>query len=457
MAARHLLLILVLASLAGCASSQSAMGPPPRPGQSVMGFTERLHDRPGYELYLRNDAEYPMTITSITIFECVNLAVWCETRELDIVLTPGQIRRVVVVEPDDTSRRWNFRWRWTHARGVAASARAAARDPAPEPISLEESGDVRTLLDPRGRFVNLVLPAAVIRDLQRADWRPEQVQHVTRLFYRSFDDEFDVLFLALADADEARTGEGRAFRSRQAAEGLGLSGGDRTEAFGSAGRLLSALFLSSHSTLDGPLPLHELAHTWGQYILGETGHSGHWGFSGVGGLLGGWDPGTLEQVNDSLWTAREEGRPGPFSLSGPRGTLRTYAPLELYLMGLLPPDSVPPVQIAEAADWVNVQEGTFRASRIRTVEVDELVARHGPRAPAYGEAPTALRAAYVVVSSEPLDDVARNKIDQDVEELSRPGPRELRWYLNFWEATGGRGRLVMDGLTEAVRDPWPDP
>lgn len=448
----------LVAGATGCAGGPAVIGPPARPGAVLTGFSERLPDRPGAELYLRNNTDSPVTVTSISIYDCVNLAVWCETREVSIVLAPRQLRRMVVVEPQDPTMRWSYRWRWTRERGVAADARTSADRPAPAAILLDRGSHrgepFRTLLDPRGRFVNLVLPATPMRELQLGDWSAQQMQEVARLFYRSFRDDFDFLMVALADADRTASNGGRAFRTRPSAEGLGLTGSDRAAAFGSEGRLQSVLMLGAHVLLDGAIPLHELAHTWGQYVIRGSGRMGHWGFSGVGGLLGGWEPGTLEEVGEGLWTAREEGPDGRrFSVSGPRAALRPYAPLELYLMGLLPADSVSPVQVAEDAEWVDIERGIFRASRVRTVSMEELVDRHGSRIPRYPDAPREFRGAYLVLSSAPLDDATRNRIDEDVQELTRVGPRDVRWYLNFWEATGGRGRLLMDGLEGAVRDP----
>ena len=123
------------------------------------------------------------------------------------------------------------------------------------------------------------------------------------------------------------------------------------------------------------------------------------------------------------------------------------------MMGLLPPDSVPPFQVAQDAEWVSESAGLFRASRIKTLTIDDLIATHGPRIPGLPQAPREFRGVYVVVSSTPLDAATRNQIDGDLANLARPCPREVRRFPNFWEATEGRGRLVLDGLVEAIRDP----
>ena len=121
------------------------------------------------------------------------------------------------------------------------------------------------------------------------------------------------------------------------------------------------------------------------------------------------------------------------------------------MMGLLPADSVPSFQVADEAEWVNEELGLFRAADIRTVTVEELVADHGSREPAYPGTLRSFRGAYIVVTTAPLGAAERNRVDADVEDFARAGPPRYRGFLNFWEATGGRGSLVMDGLEESVR------
>ena len=167
------------------------------------------------------------------------------------------------------------------------------------------------------------------------------------------------------------------------------------------------------------------------------------GFVEGGGYLGGWYPGTLEEVGGGLWLA-------PSYRPSGTASIHPYSPLELYLMGLLPPDSVPPFQVAEDAGWVIPSVGLFRASGIKTVTVGDLIATHGPRVPGFPEAPREFRGVYVVVSSTPLDAGTRNSVDENLADLARPGPRELRSFPNFWEATEGRGRLIFEGLLDAL-------
>lgn len=449
---------LPLLGASACGSGPSTRGPPPAPGQVVTGFSESLPDRPGYDLYVRNNTDSPVTITEVTFRLCENVRNHCRYRHRPFVLEPWQHRRVTTIVQDDTSRPYRYRWnfRFEPGRLTTAAPRAASSS---EPSVLEESDDALVLLDPRGTFVNVVIPLDEGRDDPWASWEAEFPRRVTRILYRSFVDAFDLVLIAMADEARLTGLGGRAFRSKVEVAGLGLSQHDRTAEFGSDGRLTAGLVMARHGMLDSPTSLHEIAHMWGQYVL-PTRDGAHWGFAGVGGLLGGWEPGTLEAAGGGTWLARGPGGAPSFTLFGPvregvRRRIRPYAPLELYLMGLLPADSVPPIQVADSAEWVVPSAGVFRASSVRTLTIQDIIEQHGPREPAYPDAPTSFRGIYVVVSAEPLDAAARELIHRDVQDFARPGPRERRTYLNFWEATGGRGSIVLDRLFDALRAPPP--
>jgi hypothetical protein len=428
-------------------------GPPAQPGQLVTGFSESQGQGRGADLYVRNNTDRPVTITSLTLFECENVSGGCGTREMAVVLGPAQVLRLAQVVPAIRDRGWRYRWRWTHTPGVVASARPGIREDPGAFVLLESSEQADVLLDPRGRFLNVVVPDSVMTALRAGRWTGTRFQFLSPLVYRSLEDAFDFLVFAFPDDAPVESPGGFATRTRQHTRGLGLAPGDRTDPHGSAGRLKGVLMLGRHAWFDSGLALHELAHLWGQRVVPWEDPEGHWRFAGVGGYLGGWAPGTLEAVGSpGLWRAQGPGEGAvSFQLNGVGRAQIPYPPLELYLMGLLPPDSVPPFQVAEDAEWVNQELGLFRAAELRTVTVEELVATHGPREPAYPDAPRSFRGAYVVVTTEPLGVEERNRVDGDVADFARPGPPRYRGFLNFWEATEGRGRLVMDGLTEVVR------
>jgi len=428
-------------------------GPPAAPGQIVTGFSEPLGQGKGVQLFVRNNTDRPVTITSLTLHECENVSGGCGTRDLALVLAPAEARRLAQVDPAFQDRTWRYRWRWTHVAGVVASARPGADLDPGAFLTLEDSDEAVLLLDPRGRFANLVVPDSVMAALRAGRWDGTKFRTLSPIVYRSMEDAFDFLVFAFPDDAPVEAPGGFATRASHRTRGLGLAPGDWTANFGSEGQLMGTLMLGRHQWLDSGLALHELAHLWGQLLIPWGDPEGHWRFSGVGGYLGGWVPGTLESVGGpGLWRAKGAGQGAvTFQLDGNGRARDPYPPLELYMMGLLPADSVPAFELAEEPEWVNEDLGIFRAAEIRTVTVEELVATHGAREPAYPEAPRSFRGAYIVVSTAPMGVAERNRVDTDVVDFAHVGPPLYRAFPNFWEATGGRGSLVMDGLAELVR------
>ncbi|MEQ9569454.1 MAG: hypothetical protein RLN75_04635 [Longimicrobiales bacterium] len=111
-------LALAVSSLAltACTAGQVTMGPPPRPGEPTTAFTEPLRDRPGFELYVRNDLDEAIRLTSITLYECDNVRNGCTQWDPEITLDPGEVRRVYTVEPALRNRGFSYRWRYTFDR-----------------------------------------------------------------------------------------------------------------------------------------------------------------------------------------------------------------------------------------------------------------------------------------------------------------------------------------------------
>src|SRR5262249_38078260 len=146
-------------------------------------------------------------------------------------------------------------------------------------------------------------------------------------------------------------------------------------------------------------------------------------YSSVHGQLGGFDEASL-RCADPL------GALPPDCVAGADGKTRyvvdifapnvnsgsPYAPLELYLMGLLPAQEVPDhVLLLDAArmltDTFDEAAGTVQveASGLTELSFADIVARHGMK-PALPEAERAMRAAFVVVSSAPASDAVMEQV-----------------------------------------------
>lgn len=216
--------------------------------------------------------------------------------------------------------------------------------------------------------------------------------------------------------------------------------------WGSAGRLKGAVWLSfgSISVAD-----HEVAHTWGAAIgrnLGLSDSGGHWeALTDIGGQLG-------------SYYRKSDGRLGHFAHNGdrtwrwvPNSVNRPYAPLELYIMGLIGPEDVPPIHVLTSPDTTDLNRIT--AASVRTVTIQDIVqAEGGVRDPGLAASQKHFNVAYVVTQDEPYTDAHFAFFSQLSKLLmSRDAPRGSRacCFAPFHWATGGRATLTTEVLAPA--------
>lgn len=180
--------------------------------------------------------------------------------------------------------------------------------------------------------------------------------------------------------------------------GLGQSMIDRTADFGSPGGLQGVILIRGGiNPVSSGLIIHEIAHRWFAFLDPELGLSqdAHW----------------LSSL-DRSYNAFQQGRFNDF---------------ELYLMGLLPPDSVLPPRL-----------GTTGTT------IDDVIARHGARAPAWPEAQSAFTMATVVVLDRTLTVEELALFDFLTAELGQEtaDPRRVDGRVrSFEQATAGRATL----------------
>jgi len=220
---------------------------------------------------------------------------------------------------------------------------------------------------------------------------------------------------------------------------IGLPPQNNTAAFGSAGRLKSIVY---HSFGSIQIVDHELAHTWGASIgqslgLIEPGPGGiHWNeMSDVGGQLGAYyfaesgQIGRFTDNGDGTWHLRSNHE------------VDRYSPLELYLMGLIPPEEVPPMHVLTKPDFSS--PGHITAASVRTITIQDIMdAEGGVRSPGVAESQKAFELAYVVIQDQPYNDAAYAYFSLLSYALMRRGAPEGNDRLApFYWATGGRATL----------------
>ena len=237
--------------------------------------------------------------------------------------------------------------------------------------------------------------------------------------------------------------------------------------------------------IDGDL-LHEVMHLWVFNLkVIPSVFEAHWGFSNVGGHLGGFQEDALVNLGDGKYSA------GDFSPRAADGTI-PYSELEMYLAGWAPPTNVPEIWIAEDGAWLSrkltpeifaeceIKNGPlagtldqdcivqtdsngnkiFTASKISTWTIEQIIEKLGPRIPNYEHSQKEFRVAFVFVT-EGKNTFANTELEFNellIEEFTAKHPiserltfriddtLEYTHVYNLWEATNGIATLEADDL-----------
>ena len=283
---------------------------------------------------------------------------------------------------------------------------------------------------------------------------PPPLRDYSARFYKYFLDDFDFLIFVPnmhsfnhGDIDNYNYGyHGRYHGVKNDVQGTGQEMYSHNRAWGSTSELEGAIEILRTDHIFSDLMLHELMHRWANFIV-PTGFGPHWGFSSAKGHLGGFDIANLVDHGDGQYSY---GRSNVKSIP--------YSPIELYLAGLIPPEDVPDLWVAEDAEWVDkyADDGdriSFAASNVRVYTIKDIIAEHGERIPGPLQSQRDFRAAVILLVDEdhPLYYSQLDLVSRDATLFSHAGVDESDKY-NFYEATGGRATISMDGLSQSFKD-----
>ncbi|MFO0631107.1 MAG: hypothetical protein U0325_36525 [Polyangiales bacterium] len=346
-----------------------------------------------------------------------------------------------------------------------------------------------------GHTVNIVDAAAAAElgpFLQCPRGRTCGLEGLTRAFYRYYSDDYDfVIFVAGAaiqftspcptcdpdpDAAEAATEAVR----RPAFSGTGVGPRSNSTYAGLAPvRLRAVIGANQGSVTSSPATLHEILHYWGvelktlampgaspRPMFGPGRFEGHWGVSSVRGQLDGFDPSTATCIGGGTFpncTAGSDGRvridtpPGPtgaqasclmrgrtaigWSTIGAPGDVLRYAPLELYLMGLVgSADAGGPWYVLDGARDISTSgfEAQWSGTALRRVTIADVIAANGDRAPA-PVSEKAFRTAVAVFSAAPVDAAWLANVERWASILGNQSTDPC--LMSFETATGGRATM----------------
>jgi hypothetical protein len=265
--------------------------------------------------------------------------------------------------------------------------------------------------------------------------------------YRYLGDHYD--FLMIVEA--VRSTNNRFFLgTRNQVSGLGLTQFDQGRTYGSNAQLQGIVHFPSDDYFDlaETGTLHELAHRWINHTRSPVlPGAPHWPISDLAyGVMGRNLPNSKQAV--SFPFQLEPQANGSYIVR--RTTPATeFNDLELYLLGLLPADSVSPhIVFRNQAQTGQVRTDGNLQGPVDTVRVGDVIAREGARAPAYPVAPRVFTVATVVLSRGRLLSNAELAF-YDHMALRGEALTTLSYQAGllrgdtkpFFVATGGRGRL----------------
>ena len=286
---------------------------------------------------------------------------------------------------------------------------------------------------------------------------------ICKKIYTKFEDAFDFIFFLYNTSGEEFSYGGFSYPINRNISGIGRENVDISSRFGTNGKLKNVNHLTFRTSLfsEGPF-LHELAHHWGAAYIGQEYATpngtyeteSHWGTTDINGILGGFDYSTLERNVDgdpkkyraTCSRSKEWGFEG-FSQELSNGY---YAPMELYLMGLISASEVPDMHVFKNVK-VEDYSGTFYADSEITYTIEDFIAKYGERVPDYQSSQKDFRALVVVVTNEPVSAEHWTLIERDILNQEKQESANDMKQTNFWEATGGRATLTISGIDKFLK------
>jgi hypothetical protein len=405
---------------------------------------------------------------------------WYEVQPRVVALAPDSIRFTAAVEGDPIQVRLS-----TPAAGIIPlarisagiySARIAASDIVfgyragdlrntstfVEVVNAAQTSQIAVTVNVRDAAIPLVTPQVLSANVQASthvvNIRYDELYsasafppEVLRTFYNFFEDEYDfVVVLEQVQKPE----DFFYFAARNEVTGLGLQTFDRAETYGSDDRLQGIIHFPNDTEFDPAETsfIHELAHRWMNFsnLQNLRTPRPHWPISTLAqGITGYSGTSPLSQPNVFRYQLNPNAN-GTYGVQMLPDRPRKFNDFELYLMGLLPPDSVAAhVTFLNQDQQAQLRPNGVLSGPTDTITVGEWVARDGVRTPDYSQAPKSFRMATIVLSRNAL--LTREELSfynavaaRAESETSLPAIIQTTRVttLPFLLATGGRGELI---------------
>lgn len=315
-------------------------------------------------------------------------------------------------------------------------------------------------ISPSNNVVNYIMPAADYDNwIQNDGFKTTSMPAIiTSKLYQFFEDDFDVIMLITNEQDRPTTIPyyGSNMVIANSVKGIGKPIYSSASYYGSEGKLFSIMYLPYLDAIKFGPTLHEFCHCWANYAI-PTAVGGHWGICGgnTKGQLGGFKQSTLMTNVDGIankYSAES------FGVNANGGNSVPYNEMELYLMGMLPIDSVHefdafpevPSETFEYYDESRTRISFISNTRIHYTQA-KIIEELGVRVPDYKSSQKSFKALFVVLSRKPLTKDEWTKYEEGIEWFCKPGKGGINGLYNFWEATRGIGSINPSNLSASLK------
>ena len=285
--------------------------------------------------------------------------------------------------------------------------------------------------------------------------------YLTNDLYSKFEDSFDFIFLVQNENSTTLNYLGRYHGVSNNIKGISedIDSFDQTKYTGSNGKLKGLIHFPIKNGISNGPSLHELMHRWGNFslsteklavssfdlnvlndddLLEEINGSPHWGVSSVNGQLGGFDKSTLESLGNNWYTA------APFGTNANGANSIKYSDLELYLMGLIPPEQVEDIilfkNIEPTAKDFMVDIKWYAKEKI-IVKISDIIDKLGPRVPNDLNSQKSFNILTLIITDKDLTDEEWEYYDSQAKGFEK----------DFTWATDNKANVNLGNLKDSIR------
>ncbi len=315
-------------------------------------------------------------------------------------------------------------------------------------------------IGPSDRVANLIMSTKDYDDWIANDGfqTSNKSREITKCLYKYFKDDFDCIMLITKEEKCPPTigyyGINRTISNE--VQGIGISTYNSASYFGSEGKLMSLMYLPYVDAIKWGPTLHEFCHCWANFAIPSV-VDGHWGICGgnTKGQLGGFEQSTLQTNVDGNANKYSV---GSFGTNANGGNGVPYNEMELYLMGMLPIDSVQEFDAfldvpttSFMTDPKDESRIVFTAGERIHYTQQRIIDSLGVRVPNYKDSQKSFRTLFVILSKAPLTEAEWKEYDANIGWFCQTSDDGLPWLYNFWEATRGVGSINPNNLSYALK------